>query len=305
MNLSALFKPAESLGGRFFLVGMLPTYAAAVFLAVLVWAGAPGPLHFTAAWRTASALGLGEVLLFALLITLVAFLLHPLQQPMLRLLEGYYWLRWLAAPGRWYHGRKRGKLAKASAPRTGSAPDQQTEDRMAAAYQRLRLRYPAPERLRPTLLGNVLAAAESTAGADYGFEAVVAWPRLFPLLSEPVRTIVDDRRNQIDLAARITFTGATTSIVAVVLLSRSGWWLLLALAPAALAVLAYTAAVQAAVGYGEALRVAFDLHRFDLLDALRLPLPADPSAEQSANTELCRFWRQGVALDGIQYRHPS
>ena len=30
-------------GGRFYLVGYLPTYAAALFLLVLVWAGALGP----------------------------------------------------------------------------------------------------------------------------------------------------------------------------------------------------------------------------------------------------------------------
>ncbi len=53
---------------------------------------------------------------------------------------------------------------------------------------------PAPELLRPTLPGNVLAAVESRAGEPYGLDAVVAWPRLYPLLGEGVKAVVDDRR---------------------------------------------------------------------------------------------------------------
>src|SRR5690348_14575077 len=85
------------LGGRFQLVSYLPTYAATVFLLLLVWAGAPGqPLRFDRAWRTAAGLGLGEVVVVALVVTLVALLLHPLQLRTVRLLEGD-WPR-LAAP---------------------------------------------------------------------------------------------------------------------------------------------------------------------------------------------------------------
>ena len=59
---------------RFDLISYLPTYAAALFLLVLVWAGAPGlelaakdhRIRFTAAWATASHLSLGEVMIVAL-----------------------------------------------------------------------------------------------------------------------------------------------------------------------------------------------------------------------------------------------
>jgi predicted secreted protein len=52
----------------------------------------------------------------------------------------------------------------------------------------------------------------------------------------------------------------------------SGWWLLLVLMPLGVAVLAYDGAVQAALGYAETVYVAFDLHRADLLTALRMDL---------------------------------
>ena len=44
MKLDAAGRPPADagFGGRFYLVGYLPTYAAALFLLVLVWAGARG-----------------------------------------------------------------------------------------------------------------------------------------------------------------------------------------------------------------------------------------------------------------------
>lgn len=71
-----------SFGGRFYLISYLPTYAAALFLLVLVWAGAPGwsgrqdhRIRFTAAWATASHLSLGEVIIVALAVALLAVML--------------------------------------------------------------------------------------------------------------------------------------------------------------------------------------------------------------------------------------
>ncbi|HKS99393.1 MAG TPA: hypothetical protein VJT31_07670, partial [Rugosimonospora sp.] len=89
MNASDLADAAAPTGSRFQLVSYLPTYAATVFLLLLVWAGAPGrALRFTRAWHTAAGLGLGEVVLIALVVTLVAVLSHPLQLRTVRLLEG-------------------------------------------------------------------------------------------------------------------------------------------------------------------------------------------------------------------------
>ena len=60
---------------------------------------------------------------------------------------------------------------------------------------------------------------------------------------------------------------------------------------------------------------AFDLHRFDLLTALHLPLPANLTGEVTANQELSQFLRQPAeylhALTQAQrglnftYSHPA
>jgi hypothetical protein len=47
------------------------------------------------------------------------------------------------------------------------------------------------------------------------------------------------------------------------------------------ALLSYRAALAAAAAYCQALEAAFDLHRFDLLTALHLPLPANLIGEMT------------------------
>ncbi|MFH0519319.1 hypothetical protein ACHBTE_19370 [Streptomyces sp. M41] len=301
--------PQEVLTARFFVVGYLPTCAAALYLLALIWAGAPGAgLDFSASWDTAAQLGAGEILGILLGILLVALLAAPLQLPLVRLLEGGWPRRLgsgLARRRQLVRKRRMSDRAVLNRPASGGDPAQEDVQRAGAAASALHRCFPAPDHLvRPTALGNVLAAMEDTAGRAYGLDAVVAWPRLYPLLDDRMRAVVDDRRNALDTAVRMAATGALTAVFATALLSRSGWWLCLALLPAALAVLAYSGAVQAALGYAETVHAAVDLHRFTLLTALRLPLPADRAAERAVNRALCDEWRQNVPFSPT-YQHPS
>ena len=63
-----------------------------------------------------------------------------------------------------------------------------------------------------------------------------------------------------------------------------------------MAVLAYNSAVQAALAYAETVQVAFDLHRADLLTALRMEPPTGQAAERMLNEQWCDYWRQGIPL---------
>ena len=78
---------------------------------------------------------------------------------------------------------------------------------------------------------------------------------------------------------------------------------LLALIPLGVAVLAYNGAVQAALGYAETVHVAFDLHRADLLIALRMELPTRQETEQILNEQWCDLWRQGIPLPATLELH--
>ena len=196
--------------------------------------------------------------------------------------------RLLAAPGIAYHRWRRSRLENRQR-REGDRVDRRAE-RQAAA-QRLR-GYPPADALLPTGLGNVLRAAELRAGERYGLDSLVTWPRLYPVLGEQVRALADDRRDQLDLSVRFCVVFAVATPVLLALLAPYGWWLAVPAGTFALAWLSYRAAIAAAAGYGEALETAFDLHRFDLLRALHLPLPDDLATEPRANEQVSAFLRQ-------------
>ncbi|TYK53116.1 hypothetical protein [Actinomadura decatromicini] len=317
MNPQDLAKPpSESLSSRFALVGYLPTFAAAWYLLTLVWAGAPGgPLDFGRVWRTASTLGLGQLTLIILTILLVAVLAAPLQMAMVRTLEGR-WPRLLGsgvARGRQLRRKHRleraAELPASADPETAGsaaapeAPSPAVLQRAGQLGAQLRRSFPMSDHLvRPTRLGNILAAMEDTAGRTYGLDGVIAWPRLYPQLSDRTRALVDDRRDMLDAAARLAVTSALVTVIGTALLLGTGWWQLLSLIPLGMAALAHAGTVQAAHAYAEVVHVAFDLHRFDLLKALHMPLPTDPAREATVNRALCDMWRQGVPAD-LHYLH--
>lgn len=300
--------PLEGAATRFYSVAYLPTAVAAVFVLLLVWAGAPGgALAPRRAWHTATGVGAGEALWIALGAAVVATVFQPFQAAMVRLLEGGWPEALGAGAGRRWQRRRRARLQARAAPHgpPGEVPPAAAVQRAGAAAALLRRRYPLPDHLvRPTALGNALAALRDTAGRDRGWDIAVAWPWLYPVLGERARAVVDDCRDSLDGAARWCVTSGVTALVAAALLLRSGWWLALALVPAAVAVLAYHGAVRAAVAYGDAVRAALDLHRFDLLTALHLPLPADVAEERRLARALCAHWRQGLPPPE-RYAHPA
>lgn len=313
MSLDALANPPDVLASpRFFRTSYLPTYAAALFLIALVWAGAPGDrVRFGDAWATAKDLGVLEAVLIALAVVLVAVIVQPLQTLLVRALEGEF-PRWLGAGARQRrHVTLRARLATGvdDAVQAAVAAQDETERQrlvnMAGhASARLRTRYPSEHAVRPTRLGNVLAATADTAGQEYGLDPIVVWPHLYPLLGDNIRGVVDDLRDALDGAVRMCAVMALTTVAVAGLLAwRSGWWTLLAAVPLAISVLSYAGAVRAAAAYGAGVRAGLDLHRFDLRAALHLSLPRDQAAERIANEELCDLLRQGVPLR-TAYHHP-
>jgi hypothetical protein len=290
----------RDIGARFALVGLLPGVVLALFVLALLWSGAPGEApdldRILDEARELDAWA-GGLLFLALLVA--AIVMQPLQLGLVRWLEGY-WPRPLAARGRARYERRVAALEATTAPRRKPLTPEELAT-MSDAASELRL-LPPREHLMPTRLGNALRAAEVRAGEPYGLDAVVAWPRLYPLLPDPVRAVVDGQRDALDVNARFCSVFAAAAVISVALLATHGWWLLVAVGWLVLAWLAYRAAVAAAVAYGEGIRAAVDLHRFTLLEALHLPLPATPEEERELNRRLSRFLLQGVPLDA-PYQH--
>lgn len=298
----------QATGSRFSLVSYLPTYAAALFVVLLVAAQGPsGQVGFAAALRRLSGLGAAGALFLAAAVLVVAVAAHPLQLPLIRLLEGY-WPRWAGALSRLAVRAQRRAFRRLAdrAQVTGTASGPAEAGAALVAAWELSRRFPPEESaLLPTALGNVLRATEWTAGAPYGADTVAWWPRLYPVLGDRMREIIDDRRTQLDLACRLSASAAVSGVVSVGVLLGDGWWFALALVPFALAAVAYRAGISAALAYGETVRSAFDLHRFDALAALHLALPSDPDTEVVFNRRLSRFWMQNVPLAGSRYVHQT
>lgn len=309
MNPLDLLGMSRELGARFSVVGILPTAVLGLFVLALIWSGAPGDApDLDRVADEAGDLSGTETTLLLVGVLAVAVLAQPFQIPLVRLLEGYWGssgpARAVTKVGVDRQRERLGSLKTRAAAPIKDPKDAAAADAITAAAERQRLFPEADSALLPTRLGNVLRSAETRAGAPYGLEGVVAWPRLYPLLPEPVRLTVDDRRDQLDVAARFCSVFLCAALLSFALLLPHGWWLAVPAGCLLLAWLAYRASVTAALAYGEAIRSAFDLHRFDLRRALHLPLPDTRSAERAENAELSAFLVQDWDID-FRYEHPA
>jgi hypothetical protein len=290
---------AQGLGTRLGRVAIAPTLAGAIAILLVVWSGAPGHLPSIDRLETnADAFSANDWALLSLAILLVALATQPLQLGLVRLLEGY-------APGpfRAAMERQRGRHVERAKGLDEIERDKSRRiDERIRAGRRRRDEYPPEERrILPTALGNALRAAEDTAGEHYGLATVATWPLLYLLLPERSAAVVDDARNQLDSSCRYCVVLAVVTPIAAGLLVPQGPAVLIALAPAVLAWLSYRSALAAAVAYGRTLQTMYDLHRFELYTALRVPLPADEDAERTQNTAISMWLGQRVR-PGFIYR---
>jgi hypothetical protein len=238
------------------------------------------------------------LLLFFILfgMTLSNLVITSLTFPTLRFLEGYGWLwhpfrshviEWI---DKRYH-----------APRTHEFNQLGNPAKLAAAK---RTRYlelenqqiyllPKVDRL-PTRLGNTLRSFERRPAQKYGLDALVCWPPLWLLLPESVQKDLAHARESLDDAIQIWLWSF------LLLLCWTGWAWWLGFCAVLLMLIAYSWALQAAKTYGKLLETAFDLYRPLLYQALRFPLPDDPTTEKQAGENLTAYLLRGVK-DNVQF----
>jgi len=275
-----LDKASGLLDRRFLVVWWFPTLIGGA-VALLLGVIPIGPVSVWQWWQQQSELA--QVWLFAaalIAVTLMAYLLQVFTRPLVRLYEGYWprWLRlWLQrrVEGRWQRWRQeRAEAAKADAAR------------YAALQDRLHHEYPPQaERLLPTQMGNALRAAEDYATTTYGMDAVFWWPRLASVLPEAVEQGIEDALTPLLALLNLATLASLVAAGGAIYLwqSRVGGWvgaLGILVIGLLFARLCYLGAVAQARGYGQQVRTAVDLYRFDLLKALHQPLPASFQEEQ-------------------------
>ncbi len=239
---------------------------------------------------TQVVLGFGTLLA----ITVMAYILEALTTPIVRFFEGYW--------------------AESKLYRWACTKQKARRDRLSdsARYQR----YPVNSQLvKPTRLGNVLVAAEEYPHQLYQLDAVLWWPRLAALLPETLRTQIDAALTPMlaMLNLSMMLMVLTVGTVATLIVVHRWWWQLscVLIVQLILARLCYLAASIQAEDYGATVRVAFDLHRFDLLKQMHIPLPQSLFNERLLWEMLNRWvfsyappWQIGPVSDAPQPQDP-
>jgi hypothetical protein len=281
-----------------------------------------------------------QLLLLGICIFAINVLLNPLQRFVSDLLEGY----WPGFLGRRigqrrvkYHQQVLQQLlrtafeepepwpmeAATSATSPRAAPTSRTRRRQVHAMQidppgphaegyervraeyKLQIEYPSEERLLPTALGNVIRAAEDNAGQRYGLDTISSLPLLYPLISEPQRKLMDGQREELDSTVRLSSALLIGGLASGIVLAPHGWWLVVPITLLLFSWIEYRSAIVAAVAYGRSVSISFDLYRFDLLQALHLPLPQDATHERAMNEQVSQAFTRWNPYDMPEYDHGS
>lgn len=254
-----------------FVAGVLALVRAGSFSGRSDW-GAVWPDSPVAALRALVAVVVGA--------SLLGLLLQPFQVRAVRVLEGY-WDRWAFTAGlagalvrlqrrRWYALQKR----------ADREADGDTARRIRADARRRLAVWPPVEVLLPTALGNALRAGELSAGERYGLTTLTSWPRIYLQVSDRMVEALRSTRGALDTAVNLCWSFLVLAGTATAALydEPANWWL--SGAGLVLAAVAYKGAVTTAQSYAGLMHLAYDMHRFDLLEALHYPLPKRENEEE-------------------------
>lgn len=304
------FEAGRSIGRSFYLASLVPALVLVFGLWVIWSTGAFDDEPSVAkAGESITSLGLVAVAWLIVVSIVVGLALHPFNTYLIKLAEGYLPSTFLWEPVNDYglarHHRRRAALVhRLSVLRQAEQIAKGTVDPVPAKIlentapvrqhpewrshvQRQREQaeadlaaLPRPHRVMPTRLGNVLRSAEDLAGTEYGMPSVLGVRYLFPLLPIHVADRIDDARNALEQAVRMSATYALLSLAAIVAFFDDWPWVLLALGFFGLGVASYLGATRTADTYGRLLVTATDLFRYRLFDSLRYPRPASSERER-------------------------
>ena len=274
--LGTLFPVVVVLGLNIFLVAPLMPLTASL----------PGQLLKIASaddkWGTAAVV--------TFIVLLITGLLYNLNNPIIRLYEGYPWANSMF--GKYLTRRETERfteatellsaavwlgpeLAKAAPgdPLTTEIPQQGTD-------LALLLNSDLPDSegfVLPTRLGNVIRCFERYASLAYGMDAIVLWPRLIGKIDAGFASTIDEAKTSFDFMLNTSFlSGLTACAILVIGLSKplaltwddSGPWFWRVLLFIAMARAFYLLSISRASEWGGQVRSAFDLYRFDLLSKM-------------------------------------
>jgi hypothetical protein len=322
---------AREIGRYFLIVSFVPSTIFVAYSILLVRSGAWSghDVHLAAA---IGSLGTHDLALFGVASLLLALAIHPLQTALIQAFEGYWGdsrpAQRLALANIMRHRRRAASLLRAALKEHDAARPTPTAKPYAhkshagnlevqplirsTEARRLYNSYPHQfESIMPTRLGNVLRRYENLAGVHYGLDSIAVVPRILQVANDRDILYVHNQRMQMELALRTSALGLAASALTLAFMWRHGLWLLMALAPYAIAYAAYRGATVVAHEYGASLAVLIELNRFALYERLHSPLPSDLEEERENNRLLVNVLRldntgikKRLAEARLDYVHP-
>jgi len=157
------------------------------------------------------------------------------------------------------------------------------------------------ESFLPTSLGNVIASFEDYPHDHYGMDAVTLWPRLAPILSQQKYSLFLEREKaNLDFLLNTCVALLLFSLELVICGSLYGQDIWLWLSAAGFTVVIsyavfYRTSIIGALSWGQSVRVAFDLYRYELLAALCGRAPKNFSEEKTFWLNISDFFRKSGA----------
>jgi uncharacterized repeat protein (TIGR01451 family) len=246
-----------------------------------------------------------QVVAVTFIAVLITGLLYNLNIPIIRIYEGYPWIR--SGIGTWRKeswGRRFTAVQKLTARLRFLDSEIESNDSngdLVSSVQAERIRlelmlnqgFPGNKSLvMPTHLGNVIRSFETYPLAQYGMEAITLWPRLIAKIDKDYAALIDEAKASFDFmincsllsaifAALLIFTGLFFSVPLASMI-RFGLWSAEWIGFSALSYLSYSWAVGRAAGWGVQVKGAFDLYRWDLLRQLGYKYTPSTRADERA-----------------------
>lgn len=292
----------SAISGQFSKSLLLSTLLPVVVFVLLAWALVVPLIPHSVAWlgwidRLDAQWKLAVLTLANLLLAAV---LYNLNGQVIRFYEGYPWQdSWIGAWQKRRHGENfdrlddRWRALRVVLGKEGADSEPGYED--AIGYwsllgRLLNKEYPTDrEAVLPTRLGNVIRSYEDYPSRQYSMEAITLWPRLVSVIDERYAAQIDEAKSSLDFMLNSSFLCGLLAAVfcGVRLFYPTGLFepasaLLAALVLGTLlaaACLLYRQSIARASAWGELVKGAFDLYRWDLLEALGWEKPKSLEAE--------------------------
>lgn len=202
---------------------------------------------------------------------LIALVLSLFNFGIVRLYEGYEPapFPWLLGPFFWNERRKYRRMKEAIDGLDDN--DYEKYDEVLLFHQR----FPSEEHeLTATKLGNTIRAFEMYPYNRYRMDAVTLWPRLLAVVPDRQTSAISEAVAEFNFFLNASFLSLL--LVFWYFLTHRPRELIeygIAVLPLVLSYAFYQAACSQASGWGELVKTAFDVYRFDLLKQMRVQVP--------------------------------